>query len=43
VNFQIFSRDVTEQLVATPEPETLAMFSLAFALGTLLKRKISGH
>jgi hypothetical protein len=43
VNFQIFSRDVTEQLVATPEPETLAMLSLAFAIVTLLKREKSGH
>jgi hypothetical protein len=39
VNFQIFSRDVTEQLVATPEPETLAMLSVAFVIVTLLKRK----
>jgi hypothetical protein len=43
VNFQIFSRDVTEQLVATPEPETLAMLSLAFVIVTLLKREKSGH
>ncbi len=43
VNFQIFSRDVTEQLIATPEPETLGMLSLAFVIVTLLKRKKSGH
>jgi hypothetical protein len=43
VNFQIFSRDVTEQLVATPEPETLAMLSLAFAIVSLLRREKSRH
>lgn len=32
VNFQIFSRDVTEQLVATPEPGMLLPLGLAFAL-----------
>ena len=39
VNLQIFSRDVTEQLVATPEPGMLAPLCLAFALTSLLKRK----
>jgi hypothetical protein len=39
VNFQIFSRNVTEQLVATPEPGMWAPLSLGFAIVTLLRRK----
>jgi hypothetical protein len=41
VNIEIFSRDISEHLAATPEPETLAMLSLAFVIATLLKRNKS--
>ena len=37
VNFQIYSRDVTEQLTATPEPRLLLALGLAFGALVLLR------
>ena len=39
VNFQIYSRDVTEQLVATPEPGMIVPTGVGFAVVGLLRRK----
>jgi hypothetical protein len=39
VNFQIYSRDVTEQLVATPEPALIVPMGVGFAIVGLLRRK----
>jgi len=38
VNFEIFSRNVTEQLVATPEPVTVAPLGILFVVLGILKR-----
>jgi hypothetical protein len=39
VNFQIYYRDVTEQLVATPEPSTLIPLALGFAAILVARRR----
>jgi hypothetical protein len=42
VNFQIYSRDVTEQLLATPEPATLLPLGIGLALLSLRRRLCRG-
>jgi hypothetical protein len=43
VNFQIYSRDVTEQLVATPEPGLIVPLAAGFAIIGLVRRKRFTH
>jgi hypothetical protein len=39
VNFQIYSRDVTEQVLATPEPGMVVPLGVGFFAVGLLRRK----